>query len=184
MELVFLLEEQSAQEMLHGVLPRLPLSLPPVRYIVFEGKQDLKRNIEKRIRGYRTPDARFVVVRDQDSDPDCKLLKSSIKHSCALAGRPDTIVRIMCRELETIYLADLQAVGTGLGLASLARNQGRRKFRAPDLLASPSRELSVLTAGLYQKIGGSRAIAPHLDLDNVRSPSFRALIAGICQACA
>ncbi|MBU4304454.1 MAG: hypothetical protein KJ893_02340 [Candidatus Omnitrophica bacterium] len=44
-ELVFFLEELSAEAMLKGLLPRL---LPPevlVRYIVFEGKQDLEKQL-------------------------------------------------------------------------------------------------------------------------------------------
>ena len=41
-----------------------------------------------------------------------------------------------------------------------------------DHLSTPSRELSKLTKGQYQKVAGSRAISPHLDLDNQRSPSF------------
>ena len=69
-ELVFLLEEESAKQMLEGLMPRI---LPPdvtVRYVVFEGKQDLEKQLVRRIRLYRHPDARFVVVRDQDGG-DC-----------------------------------------------------------------------------------------------------------------
>jgi len=55
--LVFLLEEPSAKEMLNGLLPRL---LPGVRSrcIVFEGKQDLEKNLIKKIRAYRVPNSR------------------------------------------------------------------------------------------------------------------------------
>ncbi len=89
------------------------------------------------------------------------------------------MVRIACRELETFYIADLAAVEAALGLANLARHQGTRKFRTPDAIASPSSELVRLTRGRYQKVGGSRAIGRYLDTENTRSPSFRALIAGI-----
>ena len=82
-ELVFLLEDQSARIMLEGILPRIDISIPQVRYMVFDGKQDLHRNILKRIRGYRNPDARFIVIRDQDSAPDCIELKQNINKLCA-----------------------------------------------------------------------------------------------------
>ena len=183
-ELVFLLEELSARTMLEGLLPRLNVELPSVRYIVFDGKQDLERNITSRLRGYRNPSARFIVIRDQDSSPDCVTLKARLAEKCAIAGRPNAIVRIFCKELEALYLADLNAVGLALGLQGLAGRQAERKFRNPDLLGSPSLELKTLTNGLYQKVGGSRAIAAHLDVNNERSSSFRALLSAIRRSCA
>ncbi|MCY3537811.1 MAG: hypothetical protein OXH24_09125 [Cyanobacteria bacterium MAG IRC3_bin_20] len=42
MILAFLLKERSAKEMLKGLLPRLLPAGMEVRYMVFEGKQDLK----------------------------------------------------------------------------------------------------------------------------------------------
>lgn len=178
-ELVFLLEEESAEVMLKGLLPRiLPTEIIP-RFITFEGKQDMEKQLTKRIRGYRNPRARFVVLRDQDSNPSCRAVKEKLVELCAAAGRTDTLVRIACRELESFYLADLAAVERGLGFGGFAQQQNHRKFRSPDYLGSPSRELQKLTKGCYQKVGGSREIAPHLDLDNSRSASFRNLIAGI-----
>ena len=60
-ELVFLLEEASAAEMLKGLLPRLlPVNLT-VRYITFEGKSDLEKQLVRRLRGYLVPNAQFVV---------------------------------------------------------------------------------------------------------------------------
>lgn len=178
-ELVFLLEEASAAAMLKGVLPRmLPPGIVP-RFIIFEGKQDLERHVTKRIRGYRNPLARFVVLRDQDSSPDCTAVKAKLVKLCSAANREDVLVRIACRELESFYLADLAAVSQGLGFGGLVNQQESKKFRSPDYLGSPSLELKNLTKGCYQKIGGSRGIAPYLDLDNTRSPSFGHLISGL-----
>jgi hypothetical protein len=178
-ELVFLLEEESAKAMLEGLLPRILLPEIHYRLIPFEGKQDLERQLVRKIRAYRNPEAHFIVMRDQDSHADCHELKATLKALCQEAGRPDTIVRIVCRELESFYIADLAAVEAALGLANLARHQRRRKFRTPDAIASPSAELVRLTDGRYQKVGGSRAIGRYLDADNTRSASFRALIVGI-----
>lgn len=178
-ELVFLLEEVSAQAMLEGLLPRLLPEHVATRFIVFEGKQDLEKQLVRKVRGYRNPEARFIVMRDQDSHPDCIAVKTKLTELCVAAGRPDALVRIACRELESFYLADLAAVESGLGLTGLTKHQNSVKYRSPDYLGAPSKELHVLTKGLYQKVGGSRAIAPWLDVANTRSDSFRSLVTGI-----
>ena len=90
-----------------------------------------------------------------------------------------SLVRIACRELETIYLADLQAVERALALQGLIKHQNIVKFRQPDRLGSPSVELKKLTRGAYQKVGSSRLIGPHLDLANERSAAFKNLVHGI-----
>lgn len=178
-ELVFLLEEPSAQAMLEGVLPQiLPADVYP-RFIPFDGKQDLEKGLSRKIRGYRNPNAKFIVLRDLDSHSDCVALKTHLLALCEAGGRSDCLVRIACRELESFYLADLTAVETGLELDGLVRQQNSVKFRNPDRLGSPSKELETLTKGRYQKVGGSRAIGPHLDLGNTRSASFRNLVTGI-----
>ena len=179
-ELVFLLEEPSARAMLETLLPRLLESAMPCRLVPFEGKQDLERNITRRIRGYQNPQARFIVVRDLDSHPDCRVLKRRLLDLCAESGKGDAcLVRIACQELKTFYLADLQAVEAALGLSGLVRHQANRKFRDPDRLGSPSHELRQLTGRRYEKVAGSREIGRHLALDNQRSASFRHLVDGV-----
>lgn len=178
-ELVFLLEEESAQAMLEGLLPKLLPEGMTVRHLVFEGKSDLEKQLVKKIQCYRNPEARFIVVRDQDSHPDCTAVKAKLAGLCKQAGKPEALVRIACRELESFYLADLAAVEKGLELSGLVGHQGNRKYRNPDHLGSPSKELAALTKGRYQKVGGSRAIAPWLAPDNIRSDSFRNLVTGI-----
>jgi hypothetical protein len=174
MMLVFFLEEPSAEEMLKGVLPKiLPKHVVP-RYIVFEGKQDLEKQLERRLKHWKTPNTRFLVMRDQDSG-DCRVIKQKLLNKCGAAERPDTIVRIACHELESFYLGDLRAVETGLGLNGLSKLQKKRKYRAPDNLPNPAQELISLTKRFYQKVSGSRAIGPHLDLKTNFSHSFNVL---------
>lgn len=179
-ELVFFLEEESAKSMLLGLLPRILDSRVHPRMIVFEGKQDLEKQMVKRLRGYANPNARFIVLRDQDSAPDCKVVKKRLRRLCATAGRQSvSLVRIACRELESFYLADLQAVETALGMSGLVRLQHSARFRSPDNLVNPSRELARITQGVYQKVSGSRQVGPYLNIDNDRSSSFRNLLAGV-----
>jgi hypothetical protein len=169
--LVFFLEEPSAKEMLIGVLPKiLPEHVVP-RFIVFEGKQDLEKQLVRKLRLWKQPDSRFIVLRDQDAG-DCRKIKENLVEKCREAGRPDAVVRIACHELESFYLGDLQAVEKGLDTSGLAKRQNQKKFRQPDNLPNPARELKALTNKRYQKLLGSRAIGNHLDLNNNRSHSF------------
>jgi hypothetical protein len=179
-ELVFLLEEPSAKAMLEGLLPRL---LPEgggisVRYIQFEGKSDLDKNLQKRLSGYLVPDARFVVLRDKDS-ADCHSIKAELVKKCIAAGRPNALVRIVCHELESWYLADLQAVEQALNIRGLSAKQATAKYRTPDDLANAKQELKKISNRCYQQISGSRLIGPLLDIDNTRSRSFSVFIEGI-----
>lgn len=180
--LVFLLEEPSAREMLKAIVPRLVPATVAVHYVAFEGKQDMHQQLGRKLRGWLQPDTRFIVVRDQDSG-NCVAIKHDLQRICTQAGRPETLVRIACRELESFYLGDLAAVGQAFGLAQLARQQQSRRFRAPDQLGNASQELARLTGGRYQKLSGSRAIAPLLRLDaGNRSHSFNMLVTGIRRA--
>lgn len=183
-EVVFLLEEESAKVLIEGLWPRL---VPPnievrPRYVVFEGKQDLERQLARKVRGYLNPASRFIVLRDQDNAPNWQSIKARLTDLCRSGGRPEAIIRIACRELEAFYLGDLSAVETGLGVPGLGAQQFKAKYRDPDHFGSPSRELAALTRNRYQKVSGSRAIAPHLNLDRPRSCSFRQLLEAIKRA--
>ena len=176
-----LLEEPSAKEMLMAVLPKL-LSEDEFyfRFIIFEGKQDLDKNLERRLRGWLIPNTVFLIIRDQDSG-DCAVLKSSLRTKVQSAGKDSrTIIRIACRELESYYLGDLFAVEQGLEIPGLAVKQVQAKYRVPDTLGNPADELKKLTSKKYQKVSGSRAISQYLKLDGSnKSHSFGALVDGI-----
>lgn len=178
-QLVFFLEEPSAKEMLQAVLPRLLPQGVEAQFIVFEGKQSMEKRLPLRLRAWQVPGARFIVLRDQDS-ADCHAVKRGLAKLCAGAGHAGALVRIACHELESFYLGDLAAVGIALGQPGIVRQQDNHKYRQPDALGNAAEELRKLTALRYQKLAGSRAIAPHLRLDGSnRSRSFNVLIEGI-----
>ncbi|MDD9806329.1 MAG: DUF4276 family protein [Gammaproteobacteria bacterium] len=176
--IVFFLEERSAKEMLNGLLPRLLPDALSFHCFFFEGKQSLRKQLPIKLRGWRAPDTCFVVLQDQDRGA-CEEEKNKLAEICREAGRPEVLVRIVCRELESWYLADLNAVGRGLGIRNLARHQEKAVCRNPDGQQSPTAILKRLTRDKYQKVSGSRAIGPHLDLGNTRSASFRNFITGV-----
>ncbi len=160
-----------------GLLPRILPEGVPFRLISHEGKQDLERSIPRKLRAWQNPEARFVVVRDQDSG-DCVEIKRHLERLCADAGRADTLVRIVCHELEAWYLADLRALDQAFG-TRLAAQQNRSKYRNPDrALVSPNRELKALVPG-FGKVTGARALGPLVEVDNQRSPSFAHFVRGV-----
>ena len=180
--LVCLLEERSAEEMLAGIFKRLlPEHVIP-RIIPFDGKQDLEKQLVKKIRNWQQPNSVFLIMRDQDAG-DCIAIKNGLLEKVQIAGKQDcSLIRIACRELESFYLGDMRAIETGLDLRGLAKQQNKAKYRNPDALDNPSEELKRLTRATYQKIAGSQAIAPHLNLDGGNcSRSFNVLVSGIKQ---
>lgn len=179
-ELVFLVEGEAERNLLDALMPRLLPEGISHRVIPFQGKQDMEKRMNLRIRAYQNTLARFIVLRDQDSHSDCMALKASLLARCQGTHKEvHCLVCIACTELEAFYLADLAAVAQALDMPGLPKHQANRKFRHPDQLGSPSRELQALTNHRYEKRAGSRAIGQHLSLDNTRSPSFRNLVAGV-----
>ena len=174
MTLVFLLEEPSMEAFLRVLLDRFMPGIDAI-LIPHQGKSDLEASIPRKLRGWNDPAARFIVVRDQDSS-DCKVLKEQLAALCT--SRPNTLVRIVCHELEAWYLGDLEAVALAFSKPAIVSLQATKKFRNPDRLGSPSRELAKLVPA-YQKVGGSRDIAAHFQPARCRSPSFKAFFSGV-----
>ncbi len=178
--LVVFTEEMSAKVMLESLLPRL-LHNDRCCFmcVAFEGKQDLERQLPIKLKGWRTPDTHFVILRDQDNG-DCKAIKETLQGICRSARKTRALVRIACRELESWYFGDLQAVETALGIDGLTDLAAKPNYRNPDRIHYPSRELKRVTKNSYQKVSGSRVIGKHLRLDGSRSTSFQHFINGVC----
>ncbi len=180
--LVFFLEGPSEKDFLEGFLPKV---LPPhvtTHFQVFQGKQDLEKQLVRRMKFWLMPNSRFVVMRDQDSG-NCLTIKAKLRQLCVDAGQPAAVVRIACREMETFFVGDWAAIASGFGKPGLAAFAGKAKYRDPDLLGSPSAEIKRHIPS-YQKREGARAIAPHLDPSNNQSHSFRVLVQALEQLAA
>ena len=160
--------------LLAGLLPRLLPENLPFLLIAHEGKADLDKSIPRKLKAWQDPTARFVVLRDQDS-ADCITLKARLRELCA--SRPNVLIRIACREIESWYLADLSAVDRAFG-TSTAVHQNKKKYREPDYLGTPSGELQKL-APAFGKVSGARSLGPLLALDNQRSTSFYHFVSGV-----
>lgn len=177
MHLVFLLEEPSLKELLDRILSRILPDEVTFLTIPHEGKSDLEKSIPRKLRAFRTPGTKFIVLRDQDSE-DCRAVKERLMKLCAEGGRPDTLVRVVCHELESWFLGDLLAVEAGCEVNGIARLQEKARYRNPDDILRPSDELMRLVPG-YQKVAGAREIAEHLNIENNRSISFKVFVSGV-----
>ena len=170
---LFLLEEQSAEEMLRKFLPRC---FPALRctYRRFSGVNNLLKRLETTIRNHIDIQCPIIILCDQD-DKDCVALNEQILGLCKKTGQQSRcVVRIACRELESWYLAQLDVVANHFGVPELSKRQNR--YLHPDSINKPSKELERLTRQQYQKVKGSRIMGQYLDPNVERSASFKHFI--------
>lgn len=176
--LVFLVEERSMSEFLQIWIAR---AFPDLLFqcVPHDGKSDLLKSIPRKLKAWREPNTKFVVIIDNDSK-DCQKLKATLVALCQRAGRDDVLVRIACQELEAWYLGDPEAVAAAFGNQKLLDELSKARFRNPDTLPKPSDELTRLVPA-FQKVSGARAVATHIDIGRNKSASFRIFVAGIDQ---
>ncbi|WP_218032808.1 DUF4276 family protein [Pararhodospirillum oryzae] len=181
---MILVEEESMQILLRDILlPRLVEDADQwITVVRHRGKTDLRKQIPVRLRSRWPEGTRFMILHDQDQ-AECRALKAELLALCREAGRPETLVRIVCHELESWYLGDLEAVGRALGQESLGQRAAQEKFREPDRLANAKQEMERLFLDHgpqgYKPRSGARAIGPHMDPARNRSHSFQVFIRGV-----
>jgi hypothetical protein len=175
--LVFLLEEPSARDLLEGLLPRILPDSIDVHYLVFEGKQDLERQMVNKMRHWKKPGAGFVVLRDQDA-AECQRVKQVLADLVAESGRSPSLVRVACRELESWVVGDWAAVAQAFERPQLAAHSVKEAYRTPDALQRPIEWIRKVIPD-YQKRDGARRVGPLLDLGRNQSQSFRAFCRGL-----
>jgi len=175
---IFLLEEYSMRVLLEGLLPRLFPSLL-FQCVHHDGKGDLEKSIPRKLRAWKEPGVRFVIVRDNDGK-DCVALKDHLRRLCSYRPEHDFIIRIACQELEAWYLGEPDALADGFKKESLRRIGLQARFRKPDAVRYPARALVQLVPE-YQKISGARVLANHLTRERNHSHSFQAMLDGIAR---
>ena len=174
---VFLVEELSMVDFLNELLPRLFPDLE-FRCVPHEGKTDLEGSLVRVLRSWRTPGVRFVVMRDQNGG-DCHAVKDKLNALCAQGQRPDSLVRVVCRELEAWYIGDMEALTAAFPDAGkrIRRELRKRRFHNPDDVVQPARALSALIPQ-FQKRSSARSLGRHLSREN-RSRSYQVFLAGV-----
>lgn len=136
--------------------------------ISFQGKADLKRRMAEKMRAWNYGAPHFVILRDNDG-ANCRALKEKIRVDAEKGKKPHHI-RIVCQELESWFVGDLDAVARAYPNRHIRANVG--KYRDPDRLKNASQELARLV-GERGKVGRAERIAQHMQPNRNRSVSFR-----------
>lgn len=200
MHIHLLLEEESAEAFLAGLLPRV---LPPSvswTFHVHQGKTDLLAKLPARLRSYKEwlrEDSRIVVLIDEDRE-DCHKLKRDLEEQARLAGlatrtspRRDgcfiVLNRIAVEELEAWYFGDTLSLHSEF--PRLPRSLGdSSKYRQPDAIRGGTWEQleRLLQRGGYYRSGILKTdlaarIGRRLDPGRNTSRSFQVFLKGIVQ---
>lgn len=198
MRIEFLVEEQSAEEALKHLLPRLIGQRAQWQPINLGSKYKLLKALPQRLAAYRQriergEDLRVVVLVDRDDD-DCAALKRQLedasrqvalatKSAPATDGQFFVVNRIVIEELESWFIGDPAALRQAFtGLPKIDETKGI--FRNPDNGGSWEAlhrflRKNGIYKGSYPKIDAARRIAPKLDLHANRSRSFRVFLDGV-----
>jgi hypothetical protein len=180
-KLVFLLEEPSAEELLTALLPKIiPADDFSFLCIPHEGKSDLRKSIPIKLRAWREPNVQFIILHDQDTS-NCLMLKKELIALVQSSNRLDTLVRIVCTELESWFLGDLDAVEKAFSV-DLSKKKDKTIYQNPDAIPNAKQELRHLVPQ-YQPISGSNCISKFMDIKINKSKSFHVFISGIRRLC-
>jgi hypothetical protein len=175
---VFLLEEPSMKAFLEEFLPR---AFPDVPFLCLqhEGIRDLEASIPRKLRAWREPGVLFVVVRDNHG-ANCLLVKERLRTLCQQGHRADTLIRIVCQELESWHLGSPAALAEAFESPALAKRAAKSKYADPDRLTNAADEIKRLVSG-FKKIDCSRRMGRAMPTDPTAngSRSFQVFFSGV-----
>ena len=198
MQIDFLLEEESAEEALRHLLPKMIGQRARWKLVNFGSKYKLLDKLSERLAGYcqrisEGEDLRVVVLVDRDDD-DCLALKHRLEEAARQAllatktapdekGRFFVVNRVVVEELESWFIGDPLALRRAFG--SLPAIDGKKGiFRVPDNGGSWEKLHRFLKKhGVYKssypKIKAAQRIAACMDIQNNNSHSFRVFREGV-----
>ncbi|NKC15276.1 MAG: DUF4276 family protein [Gammaproteobacteria bacterium] len=170
--IVFLTEEESMAATLDTVMAvNWTHAINGVDWISlsFQGKSDLEKNISLKMQQWNYSDPHFVILRDQDG-ADCTVVKERLNQKAKEGNKPYSI-RIVCQELESWFLGELDAVEAAYPHINAGKLRNKAKFRKPDDLTNASQELEKLV-DVKGKVGRAKAIAEHFQPPRCVAHSF------------
>lgn len=173
--IVFLTEEESMQVTLESLISAVwPESVRGIDWIVlyFQGKSDLEKNIPTKMQQWNYGNPHFIILRDQDG-ADCLVVKERLRQRAAVSGKPFSI-RIVCNELESWFLGELNAIEAAFPDTKASRLKNTARYRNPDSLTNASDELRKLV-DISGKVSRAKAIAKEFRPDECVSHSFSVL---------
>ncbi len=177
--IIFMTEEESMGITLRELFPKLfPEFLEFQHWILIhhKGKSDLESSFPKKMREWRKPDDRFIILRDNDGS-NCSNLKQQLKTRVPETS-PEFLIRIVCQELESWFIGDLDAVGEAYPNAKRHSAYKGLMRRNPDELTNASELIKELT-GTRAKLIRAAEIAKKMTPDRNRSASFNVFVSGV-----
>ncbi|MDR0733952.1 MAG: DUF4276 family protein [Dysgonamonadaceae bacterium] len=185
-ELHIFTEEPSIKNVFDALLPRI-LSENVSFYIhPHQGKKDLEKALETIVPSIsKTPNVKILITRDQDEN-DCKELKQKLLDMVNSNCSCDFFVRIVCKELESWFLGDLQAVEKAYPRFKAQQHSNKKHLKSVDNIKKPSEYLRKIIPDYSKcnklpKLEISRNIAAYMDINNNKSTSFNHTINAIKQ---
>ena len=162
-----------------GSLPTDALSRPEPR------RKGLLDQLPSKLRGYARSlpfDAVVLVVIDADNEPPDQLMGRLQDMLKVLPKRPNVLFRLAVEETESWFIADMDALKCAFdGKVNTRVLTGIRPdaiVGAWERLAQALRIQPAHVSGAT-KFEWARLIAPHLNLENPKSPSLKRLIEGV-----
>ena len=192
-------EEPSAEEALQHLLPKIIGDRASFRIINYGGKQNLLSRLPNRLGAYVNrikggEHLKLAVLIDRDDD-DCRDLKARLKQMAITAGlttksAPDpggnfaVVNRLAIEELEAWFIGDGDAVRAAF--PRVRSFEAKAPFRDPDGVRGGTWETfhrllkrHGVYRDFYPKIDAARRIAPHMNVADNRSTSFRVFRSGM-----
>ena len=200
MHIKFFLEESSAEETLRYILPKIFSDGVSYEFHVSEGRDDLLKELPKRLKGHQwiPNDWRIVVLIDEDRK-NCRKLKARLEKAAREAGFVtkssaaqnedfQVVNRLAIEELEAWFFGDVEAMHAAY--PRIPENlQSKAKYRNPDAIRGGTYEAleNLLMQKNYYKGRISKPIvaqniARHMEPNRNRSKSFQVFVDGL-KAC-
>ena len=198
MHFEILVEELSAEKVLHNILPKLITGEHTYNIITFQGKRDILRKLPQRLKAYSRwipKDYLILILIDRDSQ-DCHELKAQLEQFATDAklntkSNPNVnnefsvITRIAIEEIEAWFFGDEEAVR--IAYPGAPKNFSRKaKYREPDPIQGGTWEAleRVLKSAGYFKTGLRKTecahkVSLHMEPLNNRSRSFQVFWEGL-----
>ncbi len=179
MNLVFMLEEESAKSFLEVLLPKILPSCVRCTLIPHQGKSDLQKSIPKKLRAWSDPNSFFVILHDQDGN-NCVDLKNQLQKICHLTSRYSPLICIACHELEAWYFGDLDALQKAFPGFCAKKYRNKARFRIPDDIVQPAKvlEKEKKIRG-FGKVYAAQKVSKYMDIKRNRSNSFQYMVKSI-----
>lgn len=147
-------------------------------WVVFDynGKSDLEKSFPRIMKQWHEPGSRFIVLRDNDGS-DCRLLKQRLSALVPAQNQPH-LIRIVCQELESWFLGDMQAIGEAYPASTRHDQFKSLSKRDPDGLTNASELVRSLTGTGAKRLRATE-IAKKMRASSNRSASFQVFLSGL-----